>query len=197
MPVPDWYEPKDDGWEAMFNACDIPFAERSHIRKIVSKCERSTPVSAEQVDDDLPAASIACDICGRAEPHSHDETEVQVERYARKAFEMWYALAMRSQANTGYTADIASFYRVNKWGQPSFWAKRMQPNVFGKPAGAYCEAKVESYWQAFKAAWLCLPDRLAYWNERFHFDSCGNVINMLDSEKVAEAFGVPAVSWRH
>jgi hypothetical protein len=134
---------------------------------------------------DLPAAAIACDVCGSSEPHFHDDTEVQIERYARKAFEMWYALAMRSE----------SLFRVENWGNPSQWAERI-PSVFGKPSGPYCDAKVESYWKAFKAAWLCQPDRLAPWNLKFHFDSCGNVIDLNDPEKVAAAFGMPSVSWR-
>lgn len=147
-------------------------------------------------EDNLPVASMACDVCGCDEPHSHEEATVNVERYARKAFEMWYALATRSQSNSDSTMDLSPLYRTIDWGCPSRWADRTSTNRWGKPLGPYRNEKVESYWQAFLAAWMCQPDRLAYWNERFHFDAAGNIVDMRNSESVQEAFGEPQVSWR-
>jgi len=137
-----------------------------------------------------PTGTLECPICGWAEPHHHSDFEVNVERFARPAFEMWYALAMRSRSNENSTADLSRNYRVNSWGVPNRWALRLGKNSWGKPCGPYHDEKVESYWQVFKAAWTCPPDRCAPWMLRFRFDSCCNIIDTHDPEQVANAFGL-------
>lgn len=84
---------------------------------------------------------IECPICGVASPHHHDPMEVELERYARPAFEEYARTRVRHMGKETY-GEIAVHY-----GAALFFNKR-------DGMDRYYENSVEAAWQAFAAAWM-------------------------------------------
>ena len=114
--------------------------------------------------------SYTCPICGLDEPHYHEPEQVFAERFARPAFEAWYERAMQNQEQGwplreplegmsryrhgvhGYTVLSIPFPRPWDW-------KHRDANIWGRLHGEYREPVVEAFWQCWRTAWLCPPDR--------------------------------------
>jgi hypothetical protein len=84
----------------------------------------SPAIPQAESDEELSKGTFACDICGKPTPHYHDEQLVEIERFARPAFEQT-------------TVRHGAFGRIAK--NPDF---------------PYSDAETERLWQHFISGWF-------------------------------------------
>ncbi len=99
----------------------------------------------------MTSGTYTCDICGLDTPHSHKERDVWIERYGRPAFERWF----REQPQHSYYREILRMGYRNPTGEQGMFQRQQGLG------GRYAIEIVETHWEAWATAWLCLPDRAA------------------------------------